>query len=110
MYDSGQSYGQQPTRLLRPQDSLGKNTGVGCHFLLQDKSQLVAKQEIESSSVVFSLLLHLASVILHDLGFISELLMFPFFLNWLKKHIILMKLFKKGMLECLDLYLHSFSF
>ena len=24
----------QPTRLLRPQDSLGKNTGVGCHFLL----------------------------------------------------------------------------
>ena len=28
-------YGQQPTRLLHPQDSLGKNTGVGCHFLLQ---------------------------------------------------------------------------
>ena len=27
-------YGQQPTRLLHPQDSLGKNTGVGCHFLL----------------------------------------------------------------------------
>ena len=27
-------YGQQPTRLLCPQDSLGKNTGVGCHFLL----------------------------------------------------------------------------
>ena len=29
-------YGQQPTRLLCPQDSLGKNTGVGCHFLLPD--------------------------------------------------------------------------
>ena len=28
--------GQQPTRLLCPQDSLGKNTGVGCHFLLQN--------------------------------------------------------------------------
>ena len=28
-------YGQQPTRLLGPQNSLGKNTGVGCHFLLQ---------------------------------------------------------------------------
>ena len=26
---------QQPTRLPRPWDSLGKNTGVGCHFLLQ---------------------------------------------------------------------------
>ena len=26
---------RQPTRLPRPWDSLGKNTGVGCHFLLQ---------------------------------------------------------------------------
>ena len=26
---------QQPTRLRRPWDSPGKNTGVGCHFLLQ---------------------------------------------------------------------------
>ena len=25
---------RQPSRLLCPQDSLGKNTGVGCHFLL----------------------------------------------------------------------------
>ena len=26
---------QKPTRLPRPWDSLGKNTGVSCHFLLQ---------------------------------------------------------------------------
>ena len=26
---------RQPTRLLCPWDSSGKNTGVGCHFLLQ---------------------------------------------------------------------------
>ena len=26
---------QQPTRLPRPWDSPGKNTAVGCHFLLQ---------------------------------------------------------------------------
>ena len=26
---------RQPTRLHCPWDSLGKNTGVGCHFLLQ---------------------------------------------------------------------------
>ena len=26
---------QQPTRLPHPGDSQGKNTGVGCHFLLQ---------------------------------------------------------------------------
>ena len=28
-------HGQQPTRLRRPWDFPGKNTGVGCHFLLQ---------------------------------------------------------------------------
>ena len=28
-------YRRQPTRLPRPWDSPGKNTGVGCHFLLQ---------------------------------------------------------------------------
>ena len=27
--------GRQPTRLPRPWDSPGKNTGMGCHFLLQ---------------------------------------------------------------------------
>ena len=32
---SVRSYRQQPTRLLCPWDSLGKNTGVGCQFLLQ---------------------------------------------------------------------------
>ena len=26
---------QQPSRLTHPWDSPGKNTGVGCHFLLQ---------------------------------------------------------------------------
>ena len=30
-----QTHRRQPTRLPRPWDSLGKNTGVGCHFLLQ---------------------------------------------------------------------------
>ena len=30
-----QPHGQQPTRLSHPWDSPGKNTGVGCHFLLQ---------------------------------------------------------------------------
>ena len=33
--DSVQPQRQQPTRLPRPWDSPGKNTGVGCHFLLQ---------------------------------------------------------------------------
>ena len=32
---SVRSHSQQPTRLPCPWDSPGKNTGVGCHFLLQ---------------------------------------------------------------------------
>ena len=35
MSDSVRPHGWQPTRLPHPWDSLGKNTGVGCHFLLQ---------------------------------------------------------------------------
>ena len=35
MSDSVQPHRQQPTRLPRPWDSPGKNTGVDCHFLLQ---------------------------------------------------------------------------
>ena len=35
MSDSVRPHRQQPTRLPHPWDSLGKNTGVGCHILLQ---------------------------------------------------------------------------
>ena len=35
MSDSVRPHRWQPTRLPRPWDSTGKNTGVGCHFLLQ---------------------------------------------------------------------------
>ena len=35
MSDSVRPHRQQPTRLPRSWDSPGKNTGVGCHFLLQ---------------------------------------------------------------------------
>ena len=35
MSDSVRPHRRQPTRLLCPLDSPGKNTGVGCHFLLQ---------------------------------------------------------------------------
>ena len=34
MSDSVRPHRRQPTRLPRPWDSPGKNTGVGCHFLL----------------------------------------------------------------------------
>src|SRR5574337_870143 len=35
MSDSVRPHRREPTRLSRPWDSPGKNTGVGCHFLLQ---------------------------------------------------------------------------
>ena len=35
MSNSVRSHRRKPTRLPHPWDSPGKNTGVGCHFLLQ---------------------------------------------------------------------------
>ena len=35
MFNSVRPHRRKPTRLPRPWDSPGKNTGVGCHFLLQ---------------------------------------------------------------------------
>ena len=43
---------QQPTRLPRPWDSPGKNTGVGCHFLLQS---MKVKSESEVAQLCLSL-------------------------------------------------------
>ena len=39
MPNSLQPHGLQPTRLLYPWDSPVKNTGVGCHALLQGSNQ-----------------------------------------------------------------------
>ena len=38
MSDSLQPHGLLPARFLHPCDFLGKNTGVGCHFLLQKET------------------------------------------------------------------------
>ena len=48
MSDSVQPHRRQPSRLPRPWDSLGKNTGVGCHFLLQ----YMIKREISRYSML----------------------------------------------------------
>ena len=44
--DSVWPHRRQPTRLPRPWDSPGKNTGVGCHFLLQCRK---VKSEVAQS-------------------------------------------------------------
>ena len=51
--DSVRPQRRQPTRLRHPWDSPGKNTGVGCHFLLQCmkvKSESEAAQSCQTGS------------------------------------------------------------
>ena len=48
MSDSVRPRRPQPTRLPRPWDSPGKNTGVGCHFLLQCR-KVKSESEIAQS-------------------------------------------------------------
>ena len=52
MSDSARPHRRQPTRLPRPWDSPGKNTGVGCHFLLQ---WIKMKNKVKSLSRVLLL-------------------------------------------------------
>ena len=46
--DSVRPHRRQPTRLPRPWDSPGKNTGVGCHFLLQ-RMKVKSESEVAQS-------------------------------------------------------------
>ena len=51
--DSLRPQRRQPTRLPRPWDSPGKNTGVGCHFLLQCM-KVKSESEVAQSSPTLS--------------------------------------------------------
>ena len=53
MSNSVQPHRQQPTRLPRPWDSPGKNTGVGCHFLLEDM-KVKSESEVAQSCLTLS--------------------------------------------------------
>ena len=48
-----ESHRWQPTRLPRPWDSPGKNTGVGCHFLLQCM-KVKSEREVAQSCLTLS--------------------------------------------------------
>ena len=50
--DSVRPHRRQPTRLLCPWDSPGKNAGVGCHFLLQCM-KVESESEVSLSRVRF---------------------------------------------------------
>ena len=51
--DSVQPHRRQPTRLPRPWDSPGKNTRVGCHFLLQCM-KVKSESEVAQSCLTLS--------------------------------------------------------
>ena len=53
MSDSVRPYRWQPTRLPRPWDAQGKNTGVGCHFLLQCM-KVKSESEVAQSCLTLS--------------------------------------------------------
>ena len=53
MSDSVRPHGPQPTRLPHPWDSPGKNTGVGCHFLLQCM-KVKSESEVAQSCLTLS--------------------------------------------------------
>ena len=53
MSDSVRPHRQQPTRLTHPWDSPGKNTGVGCHFLLQCR-KVKSESEVTQSCPTLS--------------------------------------------------------
>ena len=51
--DSVRPHRRQTTRLPRPWDSPGKNTGVGCHFLLQCR-KVKSESEVAQSCLTLS--------------------------------------------------------
>ena len=53
MSDSVRPYRRQPTRLPHPWDSPGKNTGVGCHYLLQCM-KVKSESEVAQSCLTLS--------------------------------------------------------
>ena len=53
MSDSVRPHRGQPTRLPGPWDSPGKNTGVGCHFLLQGM-KVESESEVAQSRLTLS--------------------------------------------------------
>ena len=80
--DSVQPHRWQPTRLPRPWDSPGKNTEVGCHFLLQCmkvKSQNEDAQSYPTLSDPMDCSLPGSSV--HGIFQAREALASPFYLN-----------------------------
>ena len=77
MSDSVRPYGQQPTRLLHSQDSLGKNTGVGYHFLLQPPYIIDQKKKKKKNPPFIS-----------EMSQVTEIKRFIKFSSWQTKNVL----------------------
>ena len=64
MSDSVRPHRRQPTRLPRPWDPPGKNTGVGCHFLLQEYTEELYKKDLHNPDNHDGVITHLQPDIL----------------------------------------------
>ena len=64
MSDSVRPHRRQPTKLLCPRDSPGKNTGVSCHFLLQEYTEELYKKDLHNPDNHDGVITHLQPDIL----------------------------------------------
>ena len=76
--------GQLPTRLLCAQDSLGKNTGVGCHFLLHLRILSVIK--FDNFAKIYLIFDHSWSILISSLSEIILSLSLISFLTLISFH------------------------
>ena len=84
MSDSVRPHRRQPTRLPRPWDFPGKNTGVGCHFLLQCM-KVKSESEVAQSCPTLSMDCSLPGSSVHGIlqARLLSILLFQFYKWWL---------------------------
>ena len=84
--DSLRPYRPQPARLLCPWDSPGKNTGVGCHFLLLKSNRLLVPL-MNNAAVKVNAQIPLQDLVFHKFDCIprsgSDELLSHFLLLWI---------------------------
>ena len=101
MSDSVQPHRWQPTRLPSPWDSPGKNTGVGCHFLLQCmkvKSESEVAQSCPTLSNTMDCSLPASSI--HEIvqARVLEWVAIAFSANCANLHLFFCSIYKKDVL------------
>ena len=82
MSNSVRPHRRQPTRLPRPWDSPSKNTGVGCHFLLQCMKEKSESEVAPQIMIVDDFIIQKTNEILSFLVFLCKLFLLHFWVWW----------------------------